>query len=326
MTAPDALSSLRGVAACTAADLRAAVPAGELQLHYQPILDLSTRAPAAVEALLRWVRPEGTLAPGSFWHVVDRATARMIGAHVLDTACAQIAQWRAADLVPQVSVNVDPRELDAAWVAGVYDALGRHGLPPEALTLELTETAQIDNRGAPDLAAALVRRGVGIALDDAGTGFNALAAVADMPVTELKIDRRFVTRLGEPRTDALIRAFVALAGDIGMRTVAEGVETEQQAQLLDAHGVDRAQGFLFSRPMPAPAVAAYWSDALCPEQRGLRLIRGLAGAGTSPVTIAAILNRRGIPGRNARQWRAATVLAELARGSVETAPRLRHAL
>ena len=287
--------------------IRGAVSRGELELHYQPIVDLRSRRPVAAEALLRWHQPQGTLAPGAFWTDTDAGCAQEIGQFVLDTACRQLAQWRAEGLCPEVSVNVDPRELTRAWVASVYEALARHDLPPAAVNVELTETSRIDPVVGAEAAAALIRRGVGVALDDAGTGFNALAAVSELPLTELKIDRSFVSRLGDPRADALVRGLVAISDELGMRTVAEGVETEQQAQILERYGVQRAQGYLFSRPVGVEQFAAFWREAHGHDAAAVKLIREMAAIGASPATIAAVLNRRGTPAPNGRSWRSASV-------------------
>jgi EAL domain-containing protein (putative c-di-GMP-specific phosphodiesterase class I) len=281
-------------------------------LHYQPIVELRSRRPVGAEALLRWQQPTGVSAPGAFWHETDGPCVREIGQFVLDTACRQLAAWRADGLCEEVSVNTDPRELSRPWVVSVYDALARNGLPAEALNVELTETSRIDAGEGADIAAALIRHGVGVALDDAGTGFNALAAVSELPLTELKIDRSFVARLGDPRADALVRGLVAISGELGMRTVAEGVETEQQAQILEQYGVHRAQGYLFSRPVAAAEFAAYWRCANDQEGATRRLIQELAATGASSATIAAVLNRRGTPGPNGRNWRAASVAKALA--------------
>lgn len=305
------------------AGIRGAVNRGELLLHYQPIVELRSRRPVAAEALLRWQQPGGLAAPGSFWADTDENCAREIGEFVLDTACRQLAGWRADGLCPEVSVNVDPRELTRSYVAAVYDALARHGLPATALNVELTETSRIDTLVGAEVTAALIRRGVGVALDDAGTGFNALAAVNELPLTELKIDRSFVSRLGDRRADALVRGLVAISEELGMRSVAEGVETEEQAQILERFGVERAQGYLFSRPVAAAEFAGYWRQAHGEDAAAVKVIREMAAIGASPATIAAILNRRGTTGPNGRSWRAASVSRLLLQQPAVQIPRSR---
>jgi EAL domain-containing protein (putative c-di-GMP-specific phosphodiesterase class I) len=303
--------------------IRGAVRRGELLLHYQPIVELGSRRPGGAEALLRWQQPTGLSAPGAFWHETDGPCVQEIGQFVLDTACRQLAAWRAEGLCAEVSVNTDPRELSRCWVASVYDALARNGLPAAALNVELTETSRIDAADGAEIAAALIRHGIGVALDDAGTGFNALAAVSELPLTELKIDRSFVARLGDPRADALVRGLVAISRELGMRTVAEGVETEQQAQILEHYGVQRAQGYLFSRPVAPEGLANYWRRASDLAGGARRLIEELATTGASPATIAAVLNRRGTPGPNGRNWRPASVARVLA-SAVELPRQRRH--
>src|SRR3954469_19441937 len=301
--------------------IRGAVQRGELLLHYQPIVDLRSRHPVAAEALLRWQRTDSLLTPGAFWADTSARCAREIGQFVLDEAAGQLASWRAAGLCGEMSINADPRELSPAWVASVYDARARHGLPAGALNVELTETSRIDPSTGAEVAAALIRHGVGVALDDAGTGFNALATIGELPLTELKIDRGFVSRLGDPRADALVRALVKLAQDLGMRTVAEGIETEQQAQLLDQYGVDRAQGYLFSRPLPAGGLASFWRRTHGDDRSAARrLARELAVGGASAATIAAVLNRRGTVAPSGRRWRPESVLRVLAAEGRGTGP------
>jgi EAL domain-containing protein (putative c-di-GMP-specific phosphodiesterase class I) len=292
--------------------IRGAVQRGELLLHFQPIVELRSRRPVAAEALLRWQRTDALLAPGAFWAETTARCAREIGQFVLDTAAAQVAAWRREGLCGELSINADPRELSPAWVASVYDAIARHGVPAGALNVELTETSRIDPRGGADVTAALIRHGVGVALDDAGTGFNALVTIGELPLTELKIDRGFVSRLGDPRADALVRALVTLAKELGMRTVGEGVETEQQAQILEQYGVDRAQGYLFSRPLPAVELASFWRRAPAdPGTVASRLVLELAAEGASAATVAAVLNRRGVRAPNGRRWRPESVLRVL---------------
>ena len=287
--------------------IRGAARRGELLLHYQPIVELRSRRPVAAEALLRWQQRGSLAAPGAFWAETDAACAEEIGQFVLDSACRQLADWRAEGLCSEVSVNVDPRELTRSWMASVYDALARYELPPAALNVELTETSRIDPVVGAEVAAALIRHGVGVALDDAGTGFNALAAVSELPLTELKIDRSFVSRLGDARADALVRGLVAISEELGMRSVAEGVETEQQAQILERYGVQRAQGYLFSRPVAVAEFEEYWRREHGQDAAAVKLIREMAAIGASAATIAAILNRRGTPGPNGRGWRAGSV-------------------
>ena len=293
-------------------DLTFALDAGELELVFQPVVRMATRQPVGAETLLRWAWDGRTLSPSAFWHLVDPDLARRIGRYVVDAACRQLAQWRAAGGCPALSVNVDARELCAMWIDDVQAALARHGVPPEALTLELTETARMAPDGAAECIARILDTGVGIALDDAATGYNALAAVREIPLTELKIDRGFVARIGHSRNDAIIRALVSVAQDLDLRLIAEGVETAEQSDHLQNEGVQFAQGYLFSRPLQAPAFEAYWQQSQQAGPGPESLLTDLISQGLSPSSIAAVLNQRGIPSPNGRRWHPRTVAREIA--------------
>lgn len=294
----------------TTSELVAALDAGRLGLVFQPIIALSTRRPVGAEALLRWHRGEQTLVPPAFWHLVDTALARRIGAYVLDAACRHVARWRGAGGCMAVSVNVDPRELSRSWVDGVRHTLERHRVPPAALTLELTETARVGGDRAAACVGAVRAMGVGVALDDTGTGYNALAAVTQVPLTELKIDRHFVARLGDARNDAVVRGLIRVAHDLDQRVVAEGVETEDQERVLRRYGVEFAQGYLFSRPLSAAQLEAYWHRA-DPGGASIATIVRLYSGGASPTTIAAILNGQGSTAPSGRRWHRQSVIRAL---------------
>jgi diguanylate cyclase (GGDEF)-like protein/PAS domain S-box-containing protein len=241
--------------------LPAALRSGEIVLHYQPLVDLHTLVPYGVEALLRWDRPVGPVPPLEFVPVAEENGFILeLGRFVLETACAAAASWPALDGL-QVSVNLSARQLlNDDIVAVVRDVLGRTGLPPGRLCLELTESQLMED---PDRAGAVLaelrRLGVGLAMDDFGTGYSSLAYLKRFPVDTLKIDRSFVSGLAEDADDAaIVTAVLALARALGLRTVAEGVETEEQARALRRLGCGHAQGYLFGRPallsglFPAP--------------------------------------------------------------------------
>lgn len=293
-------------------DLIRALDEGDLQLVFQPVVRMATGQPVGAETLLRWPWNGDVLAPPAFWHLVDPELARRMGRYVVDGACQQLATWRANAGCPTLSVNVDARELCTAWIDDVQAALDRHAIPPEALTLELTESARIAPDGGAECIARVLEIGVGIALDDAGTGYNALAAVREIPLTELKLDRGFVAKIGHSRNDAIIRALVSVAQDLELRLVAEGVETAAQQHHLQVEGVQFAQGYLFSRPLTAEAFDAYWRQSrrsgLGPES----LLDDLISQGLSPSSIAAVLNQHGIPSPNGRRWHPRTVAREIA--------------
>jgi EAL domain-containing protein (putative c-di-GMP-specific phosphodiesterase class I) len=243
------------------ARLRRALAADELVLHYQPIFALSTGRLAAVEALIRWQDPErGLLLPGAFIPIAEETgLIEQIGEWVLTTACAQLRDWRSEGLETHVNINVSPRQLRRTQFARqVVRALERHGIDPEALTLEITETtAMRDPERVEPMLAQLHRTGVRLALDDFGSGHSSLARLREMPFDQLKIDRRFLRDVPE-RGDAasMVTAIVRLARALGMLAVAEGVETPAQRRFLEERDCPLAQGFHLGRPMTAVEVAA----------------------------------------------------------------------
>ncbi|MCU0967510.1 MAG: EAL domain-containing protein [Rubrivivax sp.] len=252
------------------AHLRHALERGEFELHYQPQVSAAGGEPVGVEALLRWRHPEhGLVAPGQFVALAEETGLIVpIGAWVIDEACRQLAAWRRAGLVGlRMSINVASRQLrDDGLVATVRDALQRHGIPPGALELELAETMVMED-AAHNLQRlhALRALGAGLAIDDFGTGQTSLAYLNRFPLDQLKIDRSFVLDMLEDPTDrAITMAVIGLGHTLGLKVVAEGVETEAVAALLREAGCDELQGYLYARPMPADALLA-WARA---RQRG----------------------------------------------------------
>ena len=239
--------------------LRRALSDGSLALHYQPIVDLRTGAVTAVEALARW-RPEGgaPVSPGEFIPVAERSELiSELGSWALRTACADTAAWRVRHDI-SVTVNVSARQLaDPRFRDEVLSLLATYALPGEALVLEITESMLLGSAGAMPAAVtatldAVRAHGVRIAVDDFGTGYSSLAYLHELPVDILKLDRS-LTLGHEPTVQktAVARAAIDLGNALGMQTVAEGVESAGQAELLLALGCLRAQGFHFARPMPA---------------------------------------------------------------------------
>lgn len=242
------------------ADLRAAIAAGELTLAYQPVVDLGTRSVRAVEALVRWTHPErGPLPPTSFVPLAEQnGLIQALTEWVVDSAVAQAVRWRDLGVEMSVAVNLSGVVLGVPGSTDHIDAaLAGAGLSPHLLAVEVTETALVDQ---PAVAALrrLSERGIAVAVDDFGTGYAGLGYLKQLPAATLKIDRSFITRMSEdPRDVAIVRAVVALAHEIGLTVVAEGVETEAVVTLLTRLGVDRAQGYLFSRPLPAAAFGSW---------------------------------------------------------------------
>lgn len=237
-------------------ELRHAIGAGELRLHYQPRFALRSGAMTGVEALVRWQHPEqGLLGPGTFIPVAESTgLIRPLGRWVLEAACRQAAHWIAQGRALRVAVNLSPAQFREQSVpTEVARALDANGLAADALELEITETLYLEYASDAVYSALheLREMGVRLAIDDFGTGYSSLAYLRNLPFDSIKIDRAFVGRLGEDHEDeAIVNAVVTLIHRVGKRVVAEGVETERQLEVLRELGCDEAQGFLLARPMP----------------------------------------------------------------------------
>jgi diguanylate cyclase len=239
-------------------ELRDAVNGGRLELHYQPQVDLQTGEITAVEALLRWPHPRlGMVPPLDFLPLAEEAgLMQALTALVLEQAVTQCAAWHAAGRPLTVSVNISATNLlDPGFGDAVTAVLARHHLPPSALILEITETTIIREFDVCKLVIAQLRAlGLGVSIDDFGAGFTSLAYLGSLAVSELKLDRSFLTRLAtgdKERNLALVRATIALGHKLGMRVVAEGIEESAALDLLASVGCDLAQGYFISRPMLA---------------------------------------------------------------------------
>lgn len=251
--------------------LHRALREDELRVHFQPIVDPATRAPRSLEALVRWYHPRrGIVRPGDFIPTAESTGLIVpIGERILRLALEELARWRATpglgDLT--VSVNVSTHQLRAAGFVGkVCDLLQAAGLPPQALTLEVTEHVLLDPDG-PAVAAAIAldRVGVGIALDDFGTGSSSLSSLRILPVRTVKIDRSFIAGVGVDEADtAVVRGVLAMAHGAGVGVVAEGVETAAQAAAIVMLGCDGAQGYFYARPAPPEDVAELLRSASAP--------------------------------------------------------------
>ncbi len=241
--------------------LRHALERDEFFLVYQPIFDLREMRVTTVEALIRWKHPvRGIVPPNDFIPLAEETGfIRDIGAWVLARACAQGASWRAAGYEGRVAVNVSARQLDSDQLLDdIKGALQDAGLDPQALELEVTETALMRNVDETVHRLAEVKElGTRIAIDDFGTGYSSLAHLQRFPVDALKIDRSFVSRLGESlEARAFIHTLVQLGKTLAIETVAEGIEDEQELATVRAEGCDCAQGYLFARPADAADIAA----------------------------------------------------------------------
>jgi diguanylate cyclase (GGDEF)-like protein/PAS domain S-box-containing protein len=236
--------------------LRRAVERDELVLHWQPVVRPLDGRVHGCEALVRWEHPErGLLAPGEFIPLAEETgLIERVGAWVVEAACAQAAAWRASGLELQTAVNVSARELRRGdWTARLLARLDAHGVPPGAVTVELTETTAMRGHArVEEQLAELHAAGVQLAIDDFGTGWSSLHRLRDVPVSVLKVDRSFlagVPRLAEPT--AIVRAILELGAALGKTVVAEGVEDERQLAFLVGQACPLAQGFLLGRPVPA---------------------------------------------------------------------------
>lgn len=255
-------------------DLRRALEAGEVELHYQPKVAFDGRV-VGLEALLRWDRPgRGRISPEEFVGLAESSGLMpRLTDYVLDAAVQQLAEWRAQGLDVQVAVNVSPRDvLTPGFAAGVADRLARYAVPPQALQLEITERLLLDDsRRAADTLDELRRHGVGMSLDDFGTGHSSLVRLRSLPVGELKIDRSFVSRMvADDHDAAVVRCSVQLAHSLGLTVVAEGVEDDETWERLQDMGVDAVQGWLVSAALPADQASAWLqvrSRTLPPAER-----------------------------------------------------------
>ena len=242
-------------------NLLSAIREGTLAIHFQPVVDMRDRSVTGAEALLRWHHPTlGPVPPDLFVGVAEATNlAGELGRWVLDGACRQLAAWRADN--PEVitadfrmAVNVSPVQLIAIdFVDTVAEVLARYDLSGRDLVLEVTEHAVVGDVDAASVTLRGLRRlGVCVAIDDFGTGYSSLAQLKALPVNILKIDRGFVRDLGKTVEDlSIVRSIVGLADSFGLDLIAEGVETEIAAETLLGMGCTTAQGFLYSRPLPA---------------------------------------------------------------------------
>ena len=249
------------------ANLHSAVSNDELLLHYQPQYDRQGGL-IGLEALVRWEDPaRGLVPPDQFIPLAEESgLIVIIGEWVLRTACAQMRHWidRGGPDI-RLSVNVaGPQIIRSDIVRTVTEVLDQTGLPARYLELEVTETFVMDNEEKTfDVLARLRELGIRIAIDDFGTGHSSLANLKRLPVDTLKIDRAFVRDIPEDTNDiAIARAIIAMGRQLQLKTVAEGVETDAQKQLLSDEGCDFFQGYLFSRPLPSEEIESLWRNVV----------------------------------------------------------------
>jgi diguanylate cyclase (GGDEF)-like protein len=253
-----------------AADLRRAVPSGQLVLHYQPQVELGHGQPVAAEGLVRWQHPQrGVLGPLEFIDMAERTgVIKDLTYRVLDLGLRDLRTWTEAGRDLSLSLNVSVRSLlDRRFPEEVQRLLEEHGVDGHALTLELTESSLMVD---PDLAKRTMRQlaelGVSVAIDDFGTGYSSLAYLTDLPIGELKIDKSFVRAMSSDSRNAIVvRSTIELAHNLGLRTVAEGIEDAFTFERLRALGCELAQGFHMSEPLPASGLLHWWDAHAAPQ-------------------------------------------------------------
>jgi EAL domain-containing protein (putative c-di-GMP-specific phosphodiesterase class I) len=251
--------------------LGGALEAGELELYYQPQLDLATRGVIGCEALLRWRDPVlGWISPGEFIPIAEeRGMMGMLGDWVLREACRQVNAW-ATDglrLSGRVAINVSALQLEDPDIVGrLLDIVDAAGLSPEQFELELTESSMMsDPERAVEVFELLSAAGFGLSIDDFGTGYSSLSYLKRFSADQIKIDISFVRNMLTDVDDhSIVTTIIAMARSLGLKTTAEGVEEAGQAEALLALGCDFAQGYFFGRPEPAPAFGAKWLVAVDP--------------------------------------------------------------
>jgi EAL domain-containing protein (putative c-di-GMP-specific phosphodiesterase class I) len=243
------------------AELRRAQERGELEVWYQPVIDLATNRPVSTEALVRWRHPErGLVGPLEFIPIAEETGLIVgLGLHVLEQACRQTAIWQQDLPTLGVSVNVSGHQVaNPEFPAQAASIAERTGLAAGTLALEITESVLMAEADAPaTILSTMQRHGLRLALDDFGTGYSSLSRLKNFPLDQLKIDRSFVSGVeADPDDRAIVKATIDMAHALGLTVVAEGVETREQEDYLRACGCNRVQGYLYARPQPAEAITA----------------------------------------------------------------------
>jgi PAS domain S-box-containing protein len=251
-------------------DLRRGLDDGELDVFYQPVVALADRRLVTVEALVRWRHAtRGVLEPDDFIETAERSGLIVeLGAFVLGEACRRAASWRRAGVDVNLAVNLSARELaDPRLVERVSAVIAASGLEPTSLWLEVTESALVED---VDQASAMLHQlsalGIGISIDDFGTGWASLTYLRRFPVHLLKIDRSFVTGVDhDPSNAAIVRSILSLGAELGLDVVAEGIETAAEDEALQALGCSIGQGYLYGRPVPGDEIDLARADRIAPR-------------------------------------------------------------
>jgi EAL domain-containing protein (putative c-di-GMP-specific phosphodiesterase class I) len=254
-------------------ELRQAVVEGDFEISYQPKVDIASWTISGAEALLRWKHSaRGWISPADFIPVAEETGLILpLGRWVLQKVCRQIGEWQHSRLNNiDVSVNISSRQMYSDdLVSVVQDAVTDAGIRPELLKLEITESLLMrDTDATIEALKALKDFGVGVSVDDFGTGYSSLSYLKRFPIDELKIDRSFVQDLHRDADDAAICAAVlAMARQLDLKVVAEGVEIEEQLEFLRRHNCEQVQGYLFSKPISAKEFAALFHAQCAPREK-----------------------------------------------------------
>jgi len=244
------------------ADIRRGIAAGEFFLMFQPQVDAITGSPTGLEALLRWRhQTRGLIQPAEFITVAEESgIINPLGRRALEMACEQFKLWQTQDIFPRISVNVSATQLeDSGWLKSVDETIQRTGIPPQFLDLEITESMLVGNpQNVIDTLDTLGQMGVTLTLDDFGTGYSSLSYLTRLPFHTIKIDRSFIQHIDEKPRRGIVQAIIAIAHSLGMRVIAEGVETPLQLSILRELGCEEIQGFYLSKPLEAFAIESWW--------------------------------------------------------------------
>ena len=238
------------------AELARAIAENRIEVHYQPKVDMLTGIVRGVEALARWQHPGlGFVPPDQFIAVAEREDMiQALTASVMSSALGQAAHWNAHGLRLSMAINLSPRLLESASIVlQIVELVAHHGLRPEQVMLEITESSVVDCMGAAlGVLAHLRLKGLGLSIDDYGTGFSSMQQLARIPFNELKIDRSFVRDASRrPNLRVILQSALDMARELGLSSVAEGIETMEDWKLVQACGCNVGQGYLIARPMPA---------------------------------------------------------------------------
>lgn len=244
-------------------NLRRALERNEFTLHYQPQIDIASGSVAGLETLIRWQHRDGRLIPpAEFIPILEESGLIIpIGNWILKTACSQYVAWRALGMAPiSLSVNISaPQFKSGELPATVVRVLDECGMDPACLCIELTESIVMENiEDTIDTLETLRRQGLSLSIDDFGTGYSSLNYLSTMPITELKIDRSFISTIPHDQSNAhIVNTIISMAHSLNLRVVAEGVETVEQLQHLSARHCQMVQGYYFSKPLPAEELLEY---------------------------------------------------------------------